>query len=352
MLHFLAEYVMFLLKTATILFAIVFAAGNAFNALRRGRRSDFEQLNVLKLNKHYEDLRDVLQNELLSPVEQKLAYKEKKKEHKKDKKRDKLIAKGQIKNPKARKRIFVLNFKGDVWASSVQALREEISALLPVARRNDEVVLRLESGGGVVHDYGLAASQLQRLRAKKIYLTVLVDKIAASGGYMMACVADKLLAAPFAVIGSIGVLAEMPNFNRLLKKFDIDYEQVTAGEYKRTLTVFGQNTPEAREKLADQLEDIHSQFKAFIEEHRPEIQIDKVSTGEYWHGNRALDLGLVDGLQTSDDYLLNASGKADVYEIEYKARESVREKIVHGLEQALSGAMLNLWEKFEKKKFI
>ena len=352
MLHFLAEYGMFLLKTATIVFALVFAAGNAFNAIRRGRHSDFEHLNVLKLNRHFEKLQDALQNEMLSPAEQKLAFKEKKKENKQDKKQQKLMAKGALKKPKTRKRIFVLDFKGDIWASSVQALREEISAVLPIARKNDEVVVRLESGGGVVHDYGLAASQLQRLRAKKIQLTVLVDKIAASGGYMMACVADKLLAAPFAIIGSIGVLAEMPNFNRLLKKLDIDYEQVTAGEYKRTLTVFGQNTKEAREKLEDQLEDIHLQFKDFIKQHRPDIQIDKVATGEYWHGNRALDLGLVDDLQTSDDYLMAACSRADIYEIEYKTRESVREKIVHGLEQALSGSVLKIWERFEKKKFV
>lgn len=251
-----------------------------------------------------------------------------------------------------KKRIFVLDFKGDVWASSVTALREEISAILPVARKNDEVVVRLESGGGVVQDYGFAASQLKRLREKKIHLTVLVDKIAASGGYMMASVADKLVAAPFAVIGSIGVLAEMPNFNRLLKKFDIDYELITAGEYKRTLTVFGENTREGREKMVDQLEDIHTLFKDFIQEHRPDVPMDKVATGEYWHGSRALELGLIDSVQTSDDYLITACERADVYKIEFKARESVREKIVHGLEQAIGGTLVRLWEKMERKRFV
>ncbi|KAA3613689.1 MAG: protease SohB [Calditrichaeota bacterium] len=352
MLDFLSEYGMFLLKTATVLIAFVLMASGAVTAIRRGRRSETEQLNVWKLNKHFDELRDVLQDELLSPAERKKAFKEKKKHNKQEKKEDKLKAKNLEKKKRGKRRVFVLNFKGDVWASSVHALREEISALLPVVQKNDEVVVRLESGGGVVHDYGLAASQLKRLRSKKVKLTILVDKIAASGGYMMACVADKLIAAPFAIIGSIGVLAEMPNFNRLLKKLDIDYEQITAGEYKRTLTVFGQNTKEAREKMVDQLEDIHLLFKDFIREHRPKVQIENVATGEYWHGTRALELGLIDGTQTSDDYLLNSCKTADVYEIEYKARESVREKIVHGLEQAASGTIMKIWERMEQKRYL
>lgn len=349
MLDFLAEYGMFLLKTATILVAFVLMIGGAVTAIRRGRRGDFERLEVTKLNKHFEELQEILRDELLSPAQRRQVFKERKKQHKLDKKQEKASSK---KKKRDKKRIFVLDFKGDVWASSVTALREEISAVLPVARKNDEVVVRLESGGGVVHDYGFAASQLKRLRTKKVHLTVLVDKIAASGGYMMASVADKLLAAPFAVIGSIGVLAEMPNFNRLMKKFDIDYEQVTAGEYKRTLTVFGENTNEGREKMMDQLEDIHALFKDFIREHRPDVPMDKVATGEYWHGSRALELGLIDGVLTSDDYLIGACEKADVYKLEFKARESVREKIVHGLEQAFSGTFVRLWEKLERKRFI
>ena len=108
--------------------------------------------------------------------------------------------------------------------------------------------------------YGLAASQMQRIRDKKLKLTVCVDKVAASGGYMMAVVADKIIAAPFAVLGSIGVLAQVPNFHRLLKKHDVDFEMLTAGKYKRTLTMFGENTDKGREKFQEDIEDTHVLF--------------------------------------------------------------------------------------------
>ena len=201
----------------------------------------------------------------------------------------------------------VFLFKLVLGANQVENLREEVTAVICIAKPKDEVLVRLESGGGVVHGYGLAASQLQRLKDKKIPLTVSVDKVAASGGYMMACVADNVLAAKFAIIGSIGVIAQIPNFNKLLKKNDIEFEQHTAGQFKRTLTMFGENNDEGREKFRDELEDVHQMFKGFVQEHRPALAIDTVATGEYWYGSKALELGLVDTIQTSDDFLLSAN---------------------------------------------
>lgn len=245
-------------------------------------------------------------------------------------KQEKAKLKGKHKDKKdedERRRIYVLNFHGDIRASAVSSLREEITAILTVATENDEVFMRLESGGGVVHGYGLAASQLMRLREKNISLTVSVDKVAASGGYMMACVGNRILAAPFAIIGSIGVIAQIPNFNKVLKKHDVDYEQFTAGEFKRTVTMFGENTDEAKAKFREEIEDIHLLFKDFIVKHRPNVDIVKVSTGESWPGTRALENNLVDELKTSDDYLLDNSKVADIYEISYVSKKSLFERI-------------------------
>jgi len=215
------------------------------------------------------------------------------------------------------KRIFVINFDGDIRASAVSSLGQEVSAILTMAGPADEVVVRVESGGGVVHGYGLAASQLMRLRARGIPLTVAVDKIAASGGYMMACVADKIIAAPFAFIGSIGVLLQAPNLRGLLKKHDVVFEQIYAGEHKRTLTLFGENTDKAREKVRQQIEETHDLFKAHVKAQRPGVDIDQVATGEYWLGSRALEMGLVDHLQTSDDYLMDARADAQILQLHY-----------------------------------
>jgi serine protease SohB len=254
---------------------------------------------------------------VLSKKELKQAIKKLKLQHKENK--------SDNKNDK--KNIFVLNFKGDIRASEVESLREEITSILTVAKTTDEVVLVLESSGGTVHGYGLAASQLKRIRDRGIPLTVAVDKVAASGGYMMACVANKIVAAPFAVIGSVGVLAQLPNFHRLMKKHDIDYEQLSAGEYKRTLTLFGENDDKDREKFQQEIEDTHELFKEFIKDNRGAVDIEKIATGEHWYGKRALDLQLVDELITSDDYLYTAATGANIYEITQIRKKAVSEKL-------------------------
>jgi serine protease SohB len=268
---------------------------------------------------------DVLNAELLGEHARKLELKKHKAREKEKRKAEKSAS------AIPRRRVFALTFDGDLQATRVASLREEISAILQVVRDDDEVLLRLESGGGVVHGYGLAASQLARLRERRIKLTVSIDKIAASGGYMMACVADRILAAPFAVVGSIGVVAQLPNFNRLLKKHNVDFELHTAGEYKRTLTLFGENTPEGRAKFQEELDDAHALFKSFVAANRPALDIEKIATGEHWFGARALALKLVDELKTSDDYLLDRSRDADVFEIEYKPRQSLADRVAHGL---------------------
>lgn len=237
--------------------------------------------------------------------------------------------------------LFVLDFNGDIQASQTESLREEISAIISIAKPNDEVLINLESPGGMVHGYGLAASQISRLKDAKIHTTVSVDKVAASGGYMMACVADKIISAPFAVIGSIGVVAQLPNINKLLKKNDIEVEQHTAGEYKRTLTVIGENTEEGRTKFKEELEETHVLFKDFVSEYRADLDIEKVATGESWYGKQALDLGLVDQIQTSDDFILQQLDSKTLFKIEYKIKKNVAEKL--GIASAT--VLSNLWTK-------
>ena len=314
-MQFWATYGLFLAKTITLVIAILILLAGILALTRKGKGGNKNKLTIKKINQQFQDLTETLHAEILDKKSYKALAKQKK------------AAQKKAKNIEHKKRIFVLQFHGDIKASAVASLREEITAILQVATAGDEVVVRLESGGGLVTAYGLAASQLERLRKKHIPLTITIDKIAASGGYMMACVANRILAAPFAVIGSIGVIAQVPNFHRLLKKKDIDFEQLTAGEYKRTLTLFGENTEKGRLKFQEEIEEIHQLFKDFIQQNRPVIDIQQVATGEHWLASKAQELKLVDELITSDDYLLNASQQADVYEVRYIAKKSLPEKL-------------------------
>lgn len=360
MAEFFSEYGLFLLKSLTIVAAIalIMVAAVAIGS-RKSREAPSGRVEIRKLNSHFEDLEDALSTALLDPVALKQVMKEKKREHKAERKANKLAAKrarkhrgdGETRLDEHRARVFVLSFDGDIRAAAVDNLREEISAILTTAGAEDEVVVRLESGGGMVTAYGLGASQLDRLRTARVPLTVCVDKVAASGGYMMACVADKLLAAPFAVLGSIGVVAQIPNFHRLLKSHNIDFELLTAGKYKRTLTLFGENTDEGREKFLEDIERIHAQFKQYVDAHRPQLDIDAVATGEIWSGQDALDRKLIDRLMTSDEYLMQACERADVIEVKYKQRKSLAEKLSIGVQHALDGVLLTWLDRLLKSRF-
>lgn len=326
MSEFLAAYGLFLAELVTIAVGIV-AIVLVIVASRRGSRGD--GFVVEHLNKRFEDTAD----ELKVIVDGKARFK---KESKLRHKQRKLEEKARAKQESPRPRTFVLDFKGDLRANAAASLREEVSAVLRVARAGDEVLLRLENPGGTVHEHGFAASQLLRIKHKGLKLVVAVDKVAASGGYLMACVADRLIAAPFAIVGSIGVLAQLPNFHRLLEEKGIDFEQVTAGRYKRTLTMFGKNTDEGRDKLKQELEEVHTLFKAQIREYRPQVDLDVVATGEHWYGVRALELRLVDELRTSDDVLLDAAHERDLYHVAYKRKRSWQERMLGSAEALLS----------------
>ena len=329
----LLDLISFALKGVVVVVAVLLVTGIVVALLRRTRR-DEARLTVHKLNDRFRDLADGLRSVVLQP---------------KAWKRHLAVTKRAAKHPKeAEHRIFVLDFRGDMAASAVISLREEISAILGVCRAGDEVVVRLESSGGIVQAYGLAASQLARLKGRDLKLVVCVDKIAASGGYMMACLADELIAAPFAVIGSIGVVAPVPNINKLLLEHGVEYDEMTAGEFKRTVSVLGKISPEGRAKFQTQLEETHGLFKDFVREHRPGLDIDAVATGEYWFGKRALEKKLVDRLLTSDDYLLAQCAKADLFLVSYKPREPWRRRLVEAVGESATRLVHKGWSEMRE----
>jgi len=321
----LLNYGIFLLELLTI-FGIV--AVIVMLILEARKQPESGAISVTNLTEKYQEQQKSLESFFLSEEEQKQLEKDEKKAAKqKAKAEKKRLKEGGEKTETEKARLFVLKFNGDVQASGVSALRKEISAVLAVAKPQDEVLLKLESPGGVVHGYGLAASQLQRLRDHNIPLTVAVDKVAASGGYMMACVANKIVSAPFAIIGSVGVVAQVPNIHRLLKKHDIDVDVMTAGEYKRTVTLVGENTEKGKQKFQQELEETHELFKQFVTENRPQLEIEKIATGEHWFGKQALALNLVDQISTSDDLLLEAVKHKEVIELKFKQKKNLTQRL-------------------------
>ena len=324
-MEYVFDYLSFLAKAVTIIAAlvvIIVAAG-----ARRSHRPSEGRIQVIRINDRLRALRSTVQHAVTPAARRKKLTRQENREQKRERK-----------TVPDRTRVFVVNFNGDFAASQLDCLRNEITAILTSAQDGDEVVVRIESAGGLVHAYGLAASQLARVKEKGIRLVAAIDKVAASGGYMMASVADTIVTAPFAIVGSIGVVAQLPNVHRFLKKRDVDVELLTAGEYKRTLTVFGQNTDSGRAKFQEEIEDIHALFKAFVGDHRPDIDLDAVATGEAWYGQRAIERKLVDQLCTSDEYLVAACDDKDVFEV----RWIVPEKPIDRLMQQLSTTMNSL----------
>ncbi|MGH1432047.1 MAG: protease SohB [Neptuniibacter sp.] len=349
MTEFLSEYGLFLAKSVTIVIAVLAVVVGIIAASARGKKdSRHGDIQVEHFNDELQEMKEVLEHSILDKDELKAIHKAEKKQEKEEKKARK---NNPPKDEERDKRIFVLDFDGDIKASEVEPFRQEISAILMMADpAKDEVLIRLESPGGMVHEYGLASSQIERIKRKNIPLTICVDRVAASGGYMMACLADKLLAAPFAIVGSIGVIAQLPNFHRLLKKNDVDYEVLTAGEYKRTLTMFGENTDKGREKFVEELEETHVLFKNFVKEYRDQVDIEKVATGEIWFGKQALEVNLVDELVTSDEYLMDAAENADIYVVRYEEKKSLQDKLSEFTVDSSDKVLTRWWSRLTQPK--
>jgi len=346
-LEFIYEYGLFLAQAVTFVAAVLILVAGLVSLGHRHRVDQHEgHIEIRDLNEKYrhigEAIHDVVDDHKVVKEKKKAAKKEEKAKAKSAKK----LKKGaDMPAEDRRKRLYVLHFDGDIRASATANLREEISAIIPQIVTGDEVLVTVESAGGMVHSYGLAASQLQRIKSAGVPLIIAVDKVAASGGYMMACVASRIIAAPFAVLGSIGVIAQLPNFHRLLQKNDIDFELLTAGEYKRTLTMFGENTEKGREKFVEELEETHSLFKNFVSVNRPALDIAKVATGEVWYGQNALAEGLVDELQTSDAFVQSRLADWDVFEVRFVHKKNWQEKLGLAAESALEKSFLKIWQR-------
>ncbi|MPY21632.1 protease SohB [Shewanella sp. YLB-07] len=341
-MEFLYEYGLFFAKAITIVISII-AVILVVLASAIKQKGEKGELLLINLSEDLKNLKHDLKEELLTKKQFK-AYEKQLKADEKAKEKAEKEQDEEILDP----RVFVVDFKGSIDASEVASLREEISAILAIAEKGDEVIVNVESGGGMVHGYGLASSQLDRLRQADIHLTICVDKVAASGGYMMACVANKVYAAPFAIVGSIGVVAQIPNFNKLLKKHNIDYEQHTAGDFKRTLTLFGENTDEGRAKFQTELEETHVLFKQFIAKYRPELDLEKVATGEHWYGQQAIELGLVDAISTSDDVVMKLAKERTVIKVRYQLKKKFADKIAHGASLSFNAIFNKLAEKNQR----
>lgn len=337
--EFLTNYGLFLAKTVTFVAAVLVIIAAATAASRKVGTT--EGLKVENLNDRYRKLGATLRQSLVNRKAAKAMAKA-----------DKAAAKSAAKQPETRPRTFVIDFKGDIKATAAASLREEVSAVLAAAQDEDEVLLRLENAGGMVHEHGLAASQLVRLREAGLHLTVAVDRVAASGGYLMACVANRIVAAPFAILGSIGVLAQLPNFNRMLDNHGVDFEQITAGKYKRTVTMFGKNTEEDRDKLRQELEDVHELFQSAIRRYRPELDLDTVATGEHWYGTRALELSLADDIATSDELLVKAVQDRDVFRVTYQVKQPLPKKVLASMDAVAERAADILWRRLQESRYL
>ncbi|HEM6815899.1 TPA: protease SohB [Citrobacter koseri] len=345
-MELLSEYGLFLAKIVTVVVAIAVIVMLIVNAAQRKRQRG--ELRVTNLSEQYKEMKDELATALMDGHQQKLWHKAQKKKLKLEAKAAKAKAKQGENAATEKPRAWVLDFKGSMDAHEVSALREEVTAVLAAFKPQDQVVVCLESPGGVVHGYGLAASQLQRLRDKQIPLMVTVDKVAASGGYMMACVADKIVSAPFAIVGSIGVVAQIPNFNRFLKGKDIDIELHTAGQYKRTLTLLGENTEEGRQKFREDLNETHHLFKHFVQQMRPVLDIEQVATGEHWYGQQALEKGLVDEINTSDDVILRLMDGYEVFNVRFMQRKKLMDRFTGSAAESADRLLLRWWQRGQK----
>jgi serine protease SohB len=340
-MDFLIELGLFSSKALVLTVAIAAILVLFFALLSKARHTK-PLLTIENMNKRFDEMARSLKGAVLNAKARKL-----------DAKAEKKKAKAEKKEAGDKKRIYVITFEGDIRAGQVENLREEITAILTVGRRDqDEVVVVLESPGGMAHAYGLGAAQLLRVKDAGLKLTVAVDKVAASGGYMMACTADQILAAPFAIIGSIGVVASIPNFHRLLKKHDVDYEEMTAGEFKRTVSLFGEITEKGRRKFITELEDTHVLFKAFVKQNRPQLDIDTVATGEHWFGKRALEYKLIDEIVSSDDYLFRHREACDIYRIEMKVSKRWSEKLAENIATLVTGSVEKTIEKGNQNYWV
>lgn len=212
------------------------------------------------------------------------------------------------------KPLAVLTFVGDIGAKQYKSFGQLIDEVIINKSEIDEVVVVVNSPGGAVSPYGNVYSQMERVRDAGLKLTVCIDVVAASGGYLMSLPAHKIIAAPFSMVGSVGVMAFVPNLRGLLEDYNINPRTFTAGKYKRTVSLTDEATEEEVEKFKQQLNAIHRLFLEAVKKYRKDVKMEVVETGEHWTARESVELGLglVDDIATSQQYLLEANRDRDL----------------------------------------
>ena len=219
--------------------------------------------------------------------------------------------------------LYYLEFEGDIQASEAAKLKQEILVCLQVAKPTDVFLILVESSGGSVSNYGDLYSVMEMIKKRGHTLWVAIDRVAASGGYLISLPADKIFATPFALIGSIGVLSEVPNFGGLLDKYGVKMEEYTAGERKMNISMFRENGEEQKEHHRKKLGKIHELFKAQLVKYRggliekKGVDIGELMEGDFWMGENAFELGLVDELKSSVEILLDEKDHFNILKVNY-----------------------------------
>ncbi|MDP3296608.1 MAG: signal peptide peptidase SppA [Thermodesulfovibrionia bacterium] len=171
------------------------------------------------------------------------------------------------------------------------------------------VVIRIDSPGGAVAPAQEIYKEIVKLKKEK-KVVASMGSVAASGGYYIACPADKIVANPGTLTGSIGVIMEIPNIEGLMKKIGVETKVIKSGKHKDIASMFKSMTEEERKILQSVLDDVHDQFIRAVSEGRnmKYENIKELADGRIFTGKKAKELGLVDTLGNLDD-AVNLAGK-------------------------------------------
>ena len=186
-------------------------------------------------------------------------------------------------------------------------------------------------------------------KKNKTEVIIFAEDVAASGGYFIACAGDEIYANSSSIVGSIGVISASFGFKDLIKKIGIERRVYTAGKNKSTLDPFVDEKPEDVQRLKNIQLDLHSNFIEIVKKSRGKKLIDpeknNIFTGEFWSGNAALKLGLVDGIGNADQILRDKYGE----EVVIKKFEKTKGFLAKKLSSSMENQIENLIENFEEK---
>ncbi|WP_343192796.1 S49 family peptidase [Buchnera aphidicola (Taiwanaphis decaspermi)] len=315
-MEFIYSYILFIIKTLSVLFFLhLFSKIIIIYILKKNDIYLNNTLKVELLNNHYKKLKNDL------------SFFQKKK----------IINQKNVYNKKSN--LYILDYNDKIKKNKIKKLREEISSIILVAKKNDEVLLRLENTSDIVYEYGLVIAQLQRLRKKGIKLIISIDKIVSNGGYIIACVADHISASPFSIIGPINIVVNIPNIDKYTQTSNLNNQLNDCNTFTK-LTLIKNNTKIYVNKIFNKL-DIKKYIRnSFIKDMRPSLNLNKIFNQNYWIGENAINEKLIDSINTSDDILFSKKDTHNLLKIKYVYKSNIVEKYI---------VTLNKYFKFLKK---